>query len=408
MKTAAQERRALAFILASVLLGAVGSGISMPVMPTLIAQLSGASLSDAARIGGWLIASFAVMQLLAAPLLGRLSDAYGRRPMLLLSLAALGIDCILMGLAPTLSWLFFARVVSGVFCANGSVTAAYIADISSPEQRARRFGLLSAAWGMGIFIGPALGGLLGDLNPRLPFFAAAALTLTSVAIGFLVLPESLAPENRRRFVWAGSDPIASLIRVRSYPLMGGLLTAALLFQVAYLTSHAVWPFFTMVRFHWSPAQIGWSLAFAGLAVTVVQGALLGPIIARIGEQRTALLGFAVVAATFCALSMVRYDWMLYALIVPYAVGSIGMSALASMMSKQVPANVQGEVQGVIASVANMAAVGTPLVMTNLFSFFTSGAPEHYFPGAPYLAGGLLALVGLVACARTLRLQALAS
>ncbi|HZX27450.1 MAG TPA: MFS transporter, partial [Telluria sp.] len=215
-------------------------------------------------------------------------------------------------------------------------------------------------------------------------------------------PESLPPALRRPFSWRGLGPFASFMRLRGTGPVAGLLASMLLFQVAYLTSHAVWPFFTTARFHWQPAQIGWSLAFAGLAVAAVQGAILGPVVARIGEERTAALGFLMVAATFIAIALASADWMLYALILPYAFASIGASSLSSMLSKAVPANMQGEAQGLAASVANLAAVGTPLLMTSVFEAFAAEGSATYFPGAPYLLGGLLALAGLAAFARLLR------
>jgi DHA1 family tetracycline resistance protein-like MFS transporter len=392
----------LACILLSVLVGAVGSGVAMPVMPALIGELSGASLAQSARISGWLVALFAATQFLAVPVLGRLGDAFGRRPVLLLSLAALAADCILMGMARSLGWLFAARAISGACCATGAISAAYLADTSAPEMRARRFGLLAAAWGVGIFVGPAVGGVLGQANARMPFFAAAALAGATALAGLLVLPESLPMAQRRAFSWRGLGPFASFARLRGIAPIGGLLASLLLFQVAYLTSHAVWPFFTTARFQWQPAQIGWSLALAGLAVALVQGALLGPTVARIGEERTAALGFLMVAATFIAIALASAEWMLYALILPYAIASIGASSLNSMLSKTVPANMQGEAQGLAASVANLAAVGTPLLMTSVFEAFTAEGSAVYFPGAPYLLGGLFALGGLTAFARLLR------
>lgn len=392
-----QQKRAVVFILTVVLLDSIGMGMATPVMPSLIGELNGGSPGDNAHIAGWLMCCFALLQFFAAPVLGSLSDAFGRRLVLLMSLGAFGLDYVLTGMASTIAWLFAARMLAGVFCASGSVAMAYMSDISAAESKARRFGWINAAWGLGLLAGPAIGGVLGNIDTRLPFFVSAALVFLNVLFGLFALPESLARDKRRPFTLRTAGTFAALRKIWNIGAMRWLLVTYLFYQIAYSTSPSIWAFFTLERFQWTAADIGWSLALAGALAMFSQVVLVQLVVKRVGEWNASLCGLACVALTFVAVSVATSGWMLYALIVPYALGTIGMVALISTMSKMTAADAQGELNGVMTSVGSMAVVVTPVLMTYLFSEFSSRTSGVYFPGAPYLLGGILALVGFLAC-----------
>jgi len=394
--------RAFTFILLTVFVDTVGFGIILPVLPGLLMDLLHGSLSTAALYGGWLMFLFSALQFVTAPVLGNLSDHFGRRPVLLGSLAAFSLDFIVMGLAPTIGWLFLGRGRSGVFSATYPAAAAYVADLTTPDQRARNFGRMGAAWSLGFVVGPAIGGLLGDGNPRLPFFVAAGLAAANVLYGYFVLPESLAPANRRPFSLARANPIGAFLQMRQYPLVLGLLGALFLYHIAHDANPATWTYVTMAKFDWTPRDVGLSLSFLGICAALMQGLVVGPLVKRLGERRAMLLGFSCFAVSFLGYAFATQGWMMYFWIVPFAFGTIASVATSALLSKQVPANQQGELQGAVSSLRSITACIAPPVLTGLFSYFTSPAAPVQFPGASFFAASILTFMALSMVALVLR------
>ena len=383
---------AIGFIFITLLIDVVGFGIIIPVIPSLISHLTGnPDMSYAARIGGWLTFTFAIMQFLFAPVLGSLSDKYGRRPVLLFSLFGFGIDYILLSFAPSIAWLFLGRAIAGITGASFTTAAAYIADISTPENRAKNFGMIGAAFGLGFVIGPILGGFLGELGERVPFMVAAGLAFTNWLYGYFVLPESLKAENRRPFDIKRANPIGSLLHLKKYPAVGGLIGS---FIFIYLASHAVnsnWSFFTIERFHWSKKMIGISLGVVGVLVGAVQGGLVRVVNPKIGNERSVYLGLSLYALGMLLFAFASSTWMMFVFLVPYCLGGISGPALQSIISSHVPANEQGELQGALTSLISSTTIVGPLMMTSLFSYFVSPKAPVYFPGVSFLLGFLLML-----------------
>ncbi|MBW2237167.1 MAG: TCR/Tet family MFS transporter, partial [Deltaproteobacteria bacterium] len=395
MREPSSDRRALIFIFITVLIDMIGFGIIIPVMPELIMELTGVGLSRAALYGGWLLFLYALMQFFFAPIIGNLSDRFGRRPVLLCSLVAFGFDYLLMGLAPTIVWLFAGRFVAGIAGATHSTANAYIADVSPPEERAQNFGLMGAAFGLGFILGPVLGGLLGEYGPRVPFFAAAVLALCNAVYGFLVLPETLPAEERRPFDLRRANPVGALAQMRRYPVIVGLFGAFVLYMVSHNANPTTWTYYTMLKFSWTEREVGYSMGFVGLGVALVQGGLIRAAIPRMGEMRAVYLGYALMSLAFVGFAFASAGWMMYAFIVPFSLGGLATPALRGIMSNTVPANAQGELQGALASVMSLTAIVAPLFMTQLFAYFTSDAAPLYFPGAPFLTAGVL-LLGSIA------------
>lgn len=387
--------RALIFVLVTIFIDTVGFGIIIPVLPRLLMELLDGSLSTAALYGGWLIFLFSALQFVSAPVLGNLSDHFGRRPVLLGSLAAFSADFLMMGLAPTIGWLFLGRALSGVFSATYSVATAYVADLTAPAQRAKSFGLMGAAWGMGFVVGPAIGGLLGDSNPRLPFFVAAGLAAVNVVYGYFVLPESLAAVNRRAFSLKRANPIGAFRQMRHYPVVIGLLGALFLYHIAHDANPSTWTYVTMAKFDWTPRDIGLSMSFVGICAALVQGLAVGPVVKRLGERRAMQAGLALFTVSFLGYAFATSGWMMYFWIVPFAFGTIASIAATSLLSQQVPANQQGELQGAISSMRSITACIAPLLMTGLFSYFTSPAAPFRFAGASFFAASLLTFIALL-------------
>jgi DHA1 family tetracycline resistance protein-like MFS transporter len=288
--TSPSNSKALSFIFITLLIDVIGLGIIIPVLPALIEQITGGDISEASRTGGWLTFAYAAMQFLFSPVIGGLSDRYGRRPVLLASLLGFGLDYILMGFAPTIGWLFLGRLIAGITGASYTTAGAYIADVSTPEKRAQNFGLIGVAFGVGFIIGPVLGGLLGHYSPRLPFFVAAGLALLNALYGYFVLPESLTPEHRRPFDWKRANPIGSLRHLGRYPVV---LSLVISFVLLYLSGHATqstWTFYTIEKFGWNEQWVGYSLGFVGLMVAIVQGGLIRIVIPKLGQKRSVFVG----------------------------------------------------------------------------------------------------------------------
>ena len=380
---------ALGFIFITLLVDIIGLGIIIPVTPHLIQELTSCTISEASKYGGWLMFSYAFMQFLFAPVIGGLSDRYGRRPVLLMSLLGFGMDYMLLAMAPTIGWLFFGRVMAGIFGASFTTASAYIADISTPEKRAQNFGMIGMAFGLGFIIGPVMGGVLGQFGTRVPFYASAALTLLNFLYGLFILPESLKKENRRKFDWKRANPVGALLHLRKYKVVFGLTGSLTLIYIAGHAVHSTWTFFTIERFGWDEATIGYSLGMAGICIAIVQGGLIRVINPRLGANRSVYVGFMLYTLGLALFAFANQSWMMFAFLIPYCMGGIAGPSLQGLISGGVPANEQGELQGALTALMSFTSVIGPPLMTNLFSFFTGKSAPVYFPGAPFLMGALL-------------------
>lgn len=391
---------AVGFIFVTILIDVIGFGVIIPVIPELIRSLVGGTMSDAARYGGWLLFAYAIMQFFFSPVLGNLSDKYGRRPILLISLFGFGVDYLFTAFAPTIFWLFIGRVIAGITGASITTATAYIADVSPPDKRAQNFGMIGAAFGLGFIIGPAVGGLLAEFGVRAPFIAAAILTLINWLYGFFVLPESLKPENRRDFSWKRANPVGSLMHLGRYPAVAGLVVS---FFLLYIASHAVqstWSYYNIEKFKWSEAQVGISLAVVGIMVAFVQGVLIRKAIPALGQTKSVLIGLLIYALGMVLFAFASKGWMMYAFTVVYCLGGIAGPALQGYISSHTPPNAQGELQGALTSLVSVTTIIGPLLMTYLFSWFTR--PEQlYFPGAPFMMGALLLIISAVLAFRSM-------
>ncbi|MFN8155013.1 MAG: TCR/Tet family MFS transporter [Bacteroidia bacterium] len=388
---------ALGFIFITLLIDIIGLGIIIPVLPHLIQELTSCTISQASQYGGWLMFAYAIMQFLFAPVIGGLSDRYGRRPVLLMSLLGFGLDYILLAVAPSIGWLFFGRVMAGIFGASFTTASAYIADISTPEKRAQNFGMIGMAFGLGFIIGPVLGGLLGHFGTRVPFYASAALTLLNFLYGFFILPESLKKENRRKFDWKRANPAGALLHLRKYKVVFGLTGSLSLIYVAAHAVQSTWTFFTIERFGWDEATIGYSLGMAGICIAIVQGGLIRVINPRLGPNRSVYVGFMLYTIGLALFAFANQSWMMFVFLIPYCMGGIAGPSLQGLISGGVPANEQGELQGALTALMSFTSVIGPPLMTNLFSFFTGKNAPVYFPGAPFMMGAILiAISGMLA------------
>lgn len=383
----------LIFILITILLDMVGLGIILPVLPGLILELNGDGIARGAVIGGYLVFVYALMQFIFAPVLGNLSDRFGRRPILLLSLLGLTIDYLLMGFAPTLGWLFLGRILAGISGAAVGTATAYIADITPKEKRSQRFGLIGAAFGLGFIIGPVVGGELGELSPRAPFYAAAGLAFANFLFGLFVLPESLTMRNRRRFDFKRANPFGAILSLKQYPSILWLLGVLFLFALAGQTYPSVWNFFTIERFDWTSSQIGRSLAVFGILFALVQGFLIGHVIRLVGESVTVMLGLFAGAIAFFGTAFIHTPVGLYGYLVVGAFSGLAGPAINGLMSRQAADNSQGELQGAVNATNSLTAIIGPLAATQLFSFFTtSPRAPGYFPGVSFFAAGILIVI----------------
>ena len=384
-----KSKYALNFIFLTLLIDITGLGIIIPVMPKLIGQLTGEGLSVASEYGGWLTFAYAFMQFIFAPILGNLSDKYGRRPVLLLSLLGFGIDYLFLAFAPSIFWLFIGRIIAGIAGASMTTAMAYIADVSAPEKRAQNFGIVGAAFGLGFIIGPVLGGVLGQFGTRIPFFAAAGLALLNFLYGYFILPESLTKENRRPFNFKTANAWASLARLKRYPKVLSLAGALILVYLASYALQSVWTYYNMYKFGWTEALVGYSLGFVGITIAVVQGGLIRIIIPKLGQERSLYIGLALYSFGYILFAFASESWMMFAFMIPYSLGGIAGPALQGIMSNQVPPNEQGELQGTLTGLMSLTAIFGPLLMTHLFSAFTGKQAYIEFPGAPFLVGAVL-------------------
>ena len=392
-------RAGLGFIFTAVTIDTLGAGLIIPVLPQLINSFERIDLSQAASFYGFLVALYALMSFLFASAVGSLSDRFGRRPVLLLSLLGLGLDYIIIALAPNLAWLVVGRVLAGIFGAIETTATAYVADVSKPEDRAKNFGLIGAAFGLGFIVGPLLGGVLGGIDLRLPFWCAAGFSLLNVLYGLFVLPESLAPEYRRPFSWARANPVGSLLALRRFP---GVLTLTGVYTLTRLSLNGligVFVLYTSYRFGWSVTEVGISLAVTGVALAVVQGALVGPVVARLGEGHTALSGLMLSVLAYLMFGLADNEWVFYAAIVLSASGGLVAPAVQGAVSSRVAPEEQGLLQGALAGINNLANVVAPLLTAGLFAYAVSRGAPFGFVGAPLFLCALLELLALLMARR---------
>lgn len=389
--------RALAFLFVTVLIDAIGFGIVIPVFPGLIVRLTGYTVAGAAEVAGMIMFLYAVTQFICGPVIGGLSDRFGRRAVLLASLLAFGVDYLAMAFAPTLAWLIAARVLAGVTGASFPTAYAYIADISPPEKRAPNFGVIGMAFGFGFIIGPALGGIVAQYDERLPFLLAAGLAFANVAYGWFVLPESLKPENRRAFDWRRANPVGALLRLKSaHPRVLMLALTVLLWTMGYQSLYATWSYFGIERFDWTPGQVGWSLAAVGVTGALVQGVLSRRLIPRYGPRNIIIAGALSGIAGYLIYAFAGQGWMMYAGIAVAALQGLVFPSLQGMMSAGVAPSEQGELQGAVSSIQSLSAIMGPPIMTGSFAYFSSPGAPFYLPGAPFvLAAGFAVLTLLV-------------
>mgnify|MGYP001794130941 CR=1 FL=1 len=393
-------RLPIVFILITVLLDSMGIGLIIPVMPDLLQEVEGAGLSSAAIWGGILATSFAVMQFVFGPLIGNLSDRFGRRPVLLLSLVVMAADYLVMAVAGSIWMLLAGRLVGGITAATQSTANAYMADISAPQDKAANFGLVGAAFGMGFVFGPFIGGLLAEFGTRAPFYAAAALAAANALFGYLVLKETVDDRIRRPFDWRRANPFGAFKSLGKLPGLLPLLLIYFIYQLSFGVYPAVWSYYTIERFDWSPGTIGLSLGLFGLSLAVVQGALIRPALRILGERGAVIYGHVADVVIFFVIAVVSSGKLLLALTPLAALPGVITPALQGIMSKAVRDDAQGELQGAITSVSAIAMIFSPLIMTYTFARFSNAEADTYFPGAPFALAGLLLMVGLVVFLRT--------
>ncbi len=392
------SRSSLVFIFVTVALDAIGLGIIIPVLPDLLQEVMDVDVGGAARWGGLLATSYAITQFFFGPMLGSLSDRFGRRPVLLLGLVFLCIDYLIMGFAASIWWLLIGRLLAGAAGSTYVTANAVIADISPPETRAANFGMVGAAFGIGFILGPVIGGLLGELGTRAPFFAAAALAAVNFLFGYFVLRETLTDTNRREFSWVKSNPFAALLMVKRFPALGWIFLGLFLFDIGHFVYPAIWAYWGKETLDWSAFDIGLSLAAVGLGFALVQGWLIRLVMPRFGETRTAVFAFAVTILSLLAFGFIETTWMVYAILPFTALGALLTPALSGILSNAVPEDEQGMLQGIISGMMAIATIISPLLMTGLFYHYTSGETIR-LPGAPFLLAALLCVLALVAFLR---------
>ena len=387
-----KKSAAIGFIFITMLIDITGWGIIIPVIPKLIKELIHGDISQAAKYGGWLTFAYAITQFMCAPLIGNLSDKFGRRPIILISLFAFSMDYLLLAFAPTITWLFIGRIIAGLTGASITTASAYIADVSTPENRAKNFGMIGAAFGLGFIIGPVIGGSLGHYGSRVPFYAAAILCGLNFLYGYFILPESLAPENRRNFNIKRANPIGAFINLRKHPSLYGLLISLFL---VYVASHAIqgnWSYFTMYQFHWDERMVGISLGVIGLLVGLVQGVLIRWINPKLGNEKSIYIGLLLYTLGLFLFATATQSWMVFVFLIPYCLGGIAGPAMQSVISSKVDPTEQGEIQGTLSSLMSASTIIGPPMMSSLFYYFTQKDAPFQFAGAPFVLGGILMLI----------------
>ncbi len=389
------KKTALLFIFVTILVDVIGIGIILPIIPDLIMELTGEGTAQAVIYGMWLTTAFAGMQFLFSPVLGEISDKYGRRPILLIALLGLSIDYLIHAWAPTITWLFLGRFLAGITGASFTVASAYIADISTPDEKAKNFGLIGAAFGLGFIIGPGIGGFFGEIDIRLPFYIAAGLTFANFIFGYFFVPESLIPENRRPINILKMIPGVSLVSLRNYK---GVLLLIFAFFLANLAGQALpstWSYYGIERYDWSPQEIGISLMVVGLLVAIAQGFLVGIVVQNIGKKRTIIVGFLLWTIGMFLFSQASEPWMLYAFLIPYAFGGVAGPTVQGVISNQVSEKEQGNLQGAITGLVSVTAILGQLVFSSVFYYFIRPDANIYFPGAPYVLAAIFLFIALL-------------
>ncbi|WP_018239824.1 TCR/Tet family MFS transporter [Ensifer sp. BR816] len=387
-------RRGLFLVFLILLLDIMGIAIIVPVLPSYLQELTGANVGEAAIEGGWLLLVYSGMQFLFAPLIGNLSDRFGRRPILLASVLTFAIDNLICALATSYWMLFVGRILAGISGASFGTASAFIADVSDDSNRARNFGLIGIAFGTGFALGPVIGGVLGEFGPRVPFYGAAALSFVNFAIGLFLLPETLAPANRRRFEWHRANPLGALKQMRNYPGIGWVGLVFFLYWLAHSVYPAVWSFVSSYRYGWSEGQIGLSLGIFGVGGALVMAVVLPRVVGKLGERRTATLGLAFTALGMAGYAAAWEGWMVYVVIVATALESLADPPLRSIASVHVPPSAQGELQGALTSISSITTILGPLLFTQIFAVFTNPAAAYSFSGAPYAVAACLIVASL--------------
>ncbi len=388
-------RLPLIFVLATVAIDAIGIGIIIPVMPDLIIEVGGGTLGSAAVWGGVLASVFAFMQLLCGPTIGNLSDRYGRRPVLLVSLFFMSVDYVVMGVAHTIWLLFIGRVIGGITASTQPTVAAYIADISDPDEKAQNFGLIGAAFGVGFVLGPLFGAAFAEFGTRAPFYAAAAFSFANMVFGWFVLPETVTDAIRRPFEWKRANPLGGLIHIGRLPGLKLMLLTMFVFQIAFTVYPAIWPFYTAERFGWDPRMIGVSLAAYGVAIAFVQGWLIRVVLRVMTERQAVLVGLIFEMIGFLGYGFITETWQAFVLIPLSSLGAFALPALQGIMSRTAFDNQQGELQGVLTGVVSLALIISPVIMTVMFREFVKDGAVFYLPGAPFLLAFVLTAVCMV-------------
>ena len=393
--TSNKKSAAIGFIFITMLIDITGWGIIIPVIPKLIQELINGDVSEAAKIGGWLTFAYAITQFIFAPFIGNLSDKFGRRPIILLSLFAFSMDYLLLAFAPTITWLFIGRIIAGISGASITTASAYIADVSTPENRAKNFGMIGAAFGLGFIIGPVIGGLLGQYGSRVPFYAAAVLCLLNFLYGYFILPESLSKDNRREFSLKRANPIGAFLNLKKYPQLIGLVISIFLLYTASHAVHSNWSYFTIYKFNWDEKMVGISLGAIGLLVGIVQGGLIRVINPKLGNEKSIYVGMALYTIGMFLFATATQSWMMFTFLIPYCLGGIAGPAMQAVISSQVPANEQGEIQGTLSSLMSASAIVGPPMMSTVFYYFTHKEAPFQFAGAPFVLGGILMLLSTI-------------
>jgi DHA1 family tetracycline resistance protein-like MFS transporter len=392
------------FIVLTILIDAIGFGVIIPVLPRLVMEVGHLDLAQATWMGGWLSVVYAIMQFLCGPLAGNLGDRFGRRPVLLLALAGLAIDYLIMGFAPSIAWLFAGRLLAGIFGASFSPASAALADITPPAERARKFGLVGASFGIGFIVGPALGGLLGEFSHRAPFYVAAALAGANFTFGLFTFPETLAGENRRPFSLARANPVGALLSARKLRGVLGLAGILLLWNIASMVYPSTWAYFAIAQYGWSNGMIGVSLVCAGIGMATVQVKILGPVVARLRERRTAMIGTGVAAAGYLTYALVPIAAVGLAVIVITSLQALVQPSVTALMSQRARADAQGEMQGFIGSLNGIGAIAGPLLFNPALAWFTGPDAPVRFPGAAFVIAASFATFAFAALAMTRRVR----
>src|SRR5882762_5322987 len=400
------SRATFAFIIVTVTLDFLAFGIIAPVLPNLIIRFEGGNMAKAAAITGYFGFAWNLMQFLFLPVLGAWSDRFGRRPVILISCLGLGLDYIFMALAPSLKWLLVGRIISGITASNISSAFAYVTDVTPPDKRAKQFGYLAASFGMGFIIGPAVGGLLGHINLRFPFWAAAVLSLANALYGFFVLPESLPPERRSKSAWHMANPLGSLTLLRSHPQLFGLATVMTLFYLAQQSLPAVFVLYTQYRYAWTERDVGLALAVVGISTSIVSGILVGPFVRRFGERRSVISGLAFGSIGFLSLAFAPHGWIFLCAIPFLGLWDIAGPSVQSLMSRRVVPTSRGKLQGAINSIRSISGMIGPLLFTQVLAIAISPRTRIHFPGAPYFLAGLLLISSLSLAAYVTRTDAM--